>query len=188
MSKEGWVIWGTGAPERRPKKMVGEVGNDYFRKIIFACEVCDEEMWNYVADEDICYCPKCAFKKGIITDKEYLAMDYYWANFKKGRAVVIDGEIYTAFDNEKFPWEMSNKDYRQSKQYRDWRTSVFERDGYKCQICGQVGGSLNAHHIKTFKDYPSLRFDIDNGITLCEECHREVHRQARKKKKHGKRR
>ncbi|MBW1931458.1 MAG: HNH endonuclease [Deltaproteobacteria bacterium] len=65
-------------------------------------------------------------------------------------------------------------------EYINWRIAIFERDGYKCQICSQVGGDLNAHHIKSWKDFPELRLDVDNGITLCVECHKKVHRKRGK--------
>lgn len=68
---------------------------------------------------------------------------------------------------------------RSCKEYAEWRIAVFMRDGFKCQACGQVGGTLNAHHIKEFSKYPALRFDVDNGITLCKDCHKKVHRGGR---------
>lgn len=64
-----------------------------------------------------------------------------------------------------------------SPEYRKWRWTVFRRDNYTCQICGKkVSGHIEAHHIKSWKDYPDLRYDIDNGITLCKECHKEIHK------------
>ena len=60
---------------------------------------------------------------------------------------------------------------RSSKEYQLWRIAVFTRDNWTCIWCGQRGGELNADHIKRFADYPGLRFDINNGRTLCLSCH-----------------
>lgn len=67
-----------------------------------------------------------------------------------------------------------NKAIRESSQYAIWRKSVFERDGYTCVECKKIGGFLQADHIKPFCLYPSLRFDINNGRTLCKPCHKEI--------------
>lgn len=63
---------------------------------------------------------------------------------------------------------------RQHALYQQWRRAVFARDGYICVGCGSTT-RLHAHHIKSFKDHPELRLDIDNGQTLCAPCHRDVH-------------
>ena len=60
---------------------------------------------------------------------------------------------------------------RKSINYKEWRKQVYERDNYTCQCCGKTGVALNAHHILNFSTYPDLRFDVSNGVTLCEECH-----------------
>ncbi len=64
-----------------------------------------------------------------------------------------------------------NRGIRNSPEVRLWRKAIFERDDYICQICGQRGGNLNANHIKKFNDHPNLRFNLNNGITLCKKCH-----------------
>ena len=65
-----------------------------------------------------------------------------------------------------------NKAIRTSREYKLWRTAVFERDNYTCIWCLERGGELNADHIKPFALFPELRLAIDNGRTLCVPCHK----------------
>lgn len=64
-----------------------------------------------------------------------------------------------------------NDTLRHRREYKDWRIAVFERDDYTCQCCGIRGGKLNAHHINSFADHPDLRYNVNNGITMCVNCH-----------------
>lgn len=61
---------------------------------------------------------------------------------------------------------------RKSEEWKNWREHVFQRDNYTCQLCGEKGLELHPHHILQKCDYPDLIFEVDNGITLCKDCHR----------------
>lgn len=64
---------------------------------------------------------------------------------------------------------------RKSEEYQRWRDIVFRRDNWTCQKCGYKGHEIVAHHIKNFGEYPELRYDVNNGITLCRACHKKLH-------------
>jgi 5-methylcytosine-specific restriction endonuclease McrA len=76
---------------------------------------------------------------------------------EKIRAKILDGSIY----NE--------------PEYVKWRQKVFERDRFTCQLSGEPGGHLEAHHIKPKFKYPELIYDVSNGITLRKYMHNFVH-------------
>lgn len=65
--------------------------------------------------------------------------------------------------------------------YVAWRNAVLDRDGYRCQDCGRrcakYEKGLAAHHLKSYAEYPDLRFDVNNGVTLCRSCHMARHRK-----------
>jgi hypothetical protein len=75
---------------------------------------------------------------------------------------------------------------RSSVKYKEWRSKVFERDNWTCQTCKTRGNiDIEAHHRKSFNkllrefniktteesDNCKELWDIDNGVTLCEDCH-----------------
>ena len=67
---------------------------------------------------------------------------------------------------------------RRGSHQRSWSKQVMERDNYTCQVCGDnKGGNLNAHHLNGWNAFPEQRFDLDNGVTLCNDCHKDFHSQ-----------
>jgi len=67
---------------------------------------------------------------------------------------------------------MINRDFADPR-YKKWRADVRKRDGFKCKMCGS-NKKLQVHHIKRWADYPTLRFEISNGITLCKLHHKRM--------------
>jgi 5-methylcytosine-specific restriction endonuclease McrA len=61
-----------------------------------------------------------------------------------------------------------------NEKYREWKRAVLARDSYCCQMCPKTT-SLQAHHIRRWADCPTIRYDVDNGITLCFVCHKSIH-------------
>lgn len=71
-----------------------------------------------------------------------------------------------------------NFEDRRSSKYKIWKQNVLKRDNYICQKCGNTN-NLVVHHIKPFATDKEARFDTNNGITLCQTCHKEAHRNER---------
>jgi len=83
---------------------------------------------------------------------------------------------------------------RTNSKNKEWIQNIFEKNNFTCQICGNnKGGNLNAHHIKplskliqyyeitTIEEALNCEFlwDINNGITLCDKCHRKIHKNEK---------
>lgn len=92
----------------------------------------------------------------------------YTNNCKRCRYDMQSGEFH-------YNWQggiSSERDeFKASGEYQRWRKAVFERDNYTCQCCGKTNTYLQAHHKYNYSTYLDLRLDINNGITLCEDCH-----------------
>ena len=63
--------------------------------------------------------------------------------------------------------------WRNTRDYRVWRAQVIRRDGV-CQACGSSVRRV-AHHINSGSYFPYIRYDLDNGVCLCKDCHKAIH-------------
>lgn len=115
------------------------------------CLYCGKEFWSY--DKKQQYCShKCygLHKRELIKGNN----SHFWRGGKTKLSKLL----------------------RCREEYNEWRDKVFQRDNYTCQKCRIKSGLgkrvyLHAHHIKPFAEYPLLRLNINNGITLCKNCH-----------------
>jgi hypothetical protein len=70
------------------------------------------------------------------------------------------------------------EELRDFPEYEKWRIDVFKRDNYTCKCCGIKGHKINAHHKDGYHWNKERRLDLSNGVTLCEECHKDFHKQC----------
>lgn len=121
----------------------------------------------------------------MLTDKLPITEDMLCVLFHKPKEIICEAlnifEEYGMVERKGVTIKVRNiqdkyRD-RNSQSYKEWRKAVFERDKYTCQCCGAKGVALNAHHKKYWCKDVERRFDISNGITLCEKCHKEYHKK-----------
>jgi 5-methylcytosine-specific restriction endonuclease McrA len=74
------------------------------------------------------------------------------------------------------PRWMGGQTGRYDADYLDWRNAVYERDGFRCVICGTNRG-IAAHHIDSFADNRGKALCAENGVILCKKHHRQFHRK-----------
>jgi hypothetical protein len=66
-------------------------------------------------------------------------------------------------------------DRANDKKFVKWAKQVKNRDNFTCQICFRENVYLNSHHMNSWDMFTKERYDLDNGITLCSDCHDQFH-------------
>ncbi len=61
--------------------------------------------------------------------------------------------------------------------YESLRQQILGRDGWRCQSCGTMS-NLEVHH-REFRSHSGTDSE-ENLITLCVDCHRQVHELRRR--------
>lgn len=92
----------------------------------------------------------------------------------RGKRPHLSGKNNPKWDHSKTDEERLQK--RAYPEYHNWRLAVYERDNYTCKLCGNnKGGNLNSHHIDSYASNPDKRTLLENGVTLCNSCHKNFH-------------
>ena len=92
-------------------------------------------------------------------------------------------KAHSGKNNPNYNPNLTNEDreemYKKRKgdqDFKKWSKQVKERDNFTCDICGQKHGGLVSHHLNAWRDYKEQRYDLENGVCLCESCHKEFHK------------
>lgn len=173
--------------------------------ITYECDYChdlSQRSWgNYITNRGKTVSKDCCDKCRAIKQKEVFLIKYGVTNtqeipgvkekMKRTSLERYGVENYGAIWSKEHSGELSpswkgdaitERLERNSLDYKQWRKNVFDRDLYTCKCCGARNGNgkyirLEAHHIFNFGKYLEKRYDVDNGITLCQECHIDFHRK-----------
>jgi|SRR3990167_2599078 len=102
------------------------------------------------------------YSKGIVRSDD----------FKKRVSEALKGSNSYRWISDRSKVISRHKDVLSRPQYNEWRKNIFSRDNWKCKISNNdCKGQLEAHHILSWRDYKELRYEVNNGITLCQFHH-----------------
>lgn len=155
--------------------------------LIRHCKTCKKEFstyYNYFCSTKCVATWKtgkpCPWNGGQKVTKECETCKTKFSYFPSLNARFCSHKCYAKSLIGKPSWNKGNGDapwYERIKNTADWKTwreSVFRRDNWTCVWCGKRGGRLVPDHIKPKSLYKELVFDVDNGRTLCNPCHKKT--------------
>lgn len=110
--------------------------------------------------------------------------------FMKGRVVSLETRIkqsVSQLGKKNHNWKGGKTSPSQKKgyQHQGWKQAVVSRDNSTCTICSKFCMYPITHHIKHAHEYPELIYDVDNGKTLCYDCHMIIHNEVSYYRKSG---
>ena len=158
-------------------KNKGTKGRLLFKDRLPHCKVCEKKL----------SCMSAVFCKNHVPMSEATKQKIRIASLKNGNKPPVmygaDNPLYGKgrkgilnprwiADRSKLKRYNDESKDRRSSAYNSWRKQVWIRDSYKCKIADKYcSGRIEVHHILNWKDYPELRYEINNGITLCHSHH-----------------
>lgn len=136
-----------------------------------SCANCRKSAFNYRKDNGKRFCTQsCAtlfeFRNG---------RDRFQA-VKKAQSVARELEykfLHKTSGKTHWNWQggISSDREKLRVKFRPIRKAVLLRDDNTCQVCHIQNQNMHVDHIRSWSNYPELRFDVNNCRTLCVPCH-----------------
>jgi len=188
--KEFIEIGGVTYKAYRFRRKTDPTKTDY--KVEIVCPTCNKKRLIFVHSlrkYGSAECYSCSrqkkerFRKKCPVCKKYFSGIKYWIKKKKYCSVKCAGKarrgISTKWENrymgeKHWNWKGGVTDdnlYERIKFRKKLQRSIFERDNYTCQVCGEGNCYFHIDHIKDWSKFPELRFEIKNCRTVCRKCH-----------------
>ena len=146
------------AEENKIKSKINEDGDEYYEDLTYIIAEPDDVVVNFLA--------------GVNTKSASCVLDYMVNEIIRELDIDYPNTIVLKQVYKKSITPKVGK-RKTGFLHQAWASLVKDRDK-KCTECGSVY-DLHAHHIKQYKSHPELRNDVNNGITLCGNCHRKWH-------------
>ena len=146
------------AEENKIKSKINEDGDEYYEDLTYIIAEPDDVVVNFIA--------------GVNTKSASCVLDYMVNEIIRELNIDYPNTIVLKQVYKKSITPKVGK-RKTGFLHQAWASLVKDRDK-KCTECGSVY-DLHAHHIKQYKSHPELRNDVNNGITLCGNCHRKWH-------------
>lgn len=82
------------------------------------------------------------------------------------------------------PMRMRKRNDKEKQKNRlRWIRLEMLHEGKGCELCGKhlTAQTSELHHIKPKALFPQLKYDPDNLMLLCHDCHVGLHKEAQRK-------
>jgi hypothetical protein len=109
-------------------------------------------------------------KRWKVKDTSKLKGRTFSEEHRKKISLARIGEKHWNWKKDRFL--IARRQERNNPEYKQWRMQVWLRDKFRCRITNQdCDGKVEAHHILGWQEYVELRYEVNNGITLCHAHH-----------------
>lgn len=73
--------------------------------------------------------------------------------------------------------------YNEQINHPHWqrkRLEIMRRDKWECRVCGESNKQFHVHHLYYEKDCHIWDYDNEALVTICKDCHKEIHTDLKK--------